>query len=86
MEKRRISLMVAASKALDYKKKNPNAEIGEIMHSIMKDNEIIESAKTSAVPAVTRAIKYKESTNLNDKQILQKIMNEMPEILVSTKH
>ncbi len=82
MEKKKISVMVAASKALDYKKNNPYAEIDEIMHSIMKDNEIIGSAKTSAVPAVTRVIKYRENNpGLSDREILQRIMDEIPEIM-----
>lgn len=82
MEKKKISVMAAASRALDYKKKNPKAEIEEIMNSIIKDSEIIESANTSAVPAVARAVKYKESNpNLSDREILQRIMNEIPEIM-----
>ena len=82
MEKKKISLMAAASKALDYKKNNQNAGIEEIMRSIMKDNEIIESANISAVPAVARAVKYKESNpGLSDREILQRIMNEIPEIM-----
>ena len=86
MKKKRISMMVAASKALDYKKNIPNAEIGEIMNSIMKDSEIIESANISAVPVVTRVVKYKENNpGLSDREILQRIMNEIPEIMSITE-
>ena len=56
------------------------------MDSLMKDSEIIESAKTSAVPAVTRVVKYKENNpGLSDKEILQRIMNEIPEIMSITE-
>ena len=86
MKKRKISIMVAASRALDYKKNNPNAEIDEIMNSIMKDSEIIEFANISSVPAVTRVVKYKENNpSLSDREILQRIMNEIPEIISITE-
>ena len=86
MKKKKISMMVAASRALDYKKNNPRAEIDEIMNSIMKDSKIIETADISAVPAVTRVIKYKENNpGLSDREILQRIMNEIPEIMSITE-
>ena len=78
-------MMMAAGKALDYKKSNPDAESAEIMQHIMVNVGATGNAKISAIAAADRALKYKEENpRANDKEIMQRVMNESSEIIDAT--
>lgn len=77
----KVGVMVAAGQALDYKKKKPNSDIEEIMKEVIANTEANEEAKRGIVVGVSRAVKYKEAdSRLTDKEIMQKIMNEINDI------
>lgn len=82
-EKIKIAMMTAASKALDYKKINTKADTEEIMQYIMTELKAKGQEKIGAMAAASKALKYKEESGLNDKQIMQKVMNESDDILMS---
>lgn len=78
----KMLMMVAAGKALDYKKTNPDAHSSEIMQHIVNYIEALGHVKISAIAAADRAIRYKEQNpKANDKEIMQRIMDESSEIL-----
>ena len=80
----KVGVMVAAGQALDYKKKKPNSDIEEIMKEIIANVEANEESKRGVVAGVSKAVKYKEAdSRLTDKEIMQKIMNEINEIVAS---
>lgn len=78
----KVFMMVAAGKALDYKKRNPDAHSNEIIQHIVKDVDALGHVKISAIAAADRAIKYKDQNpKVPDKDIMQRIMDEAVEIL-----
>lgn len=80
-DEKRLVMMVAAGKALDYKKEKPSADAEEILRKVMKDVRARRDDKVAAIAAATRAIKYFDETpELGNKAIMQKIMNALPEI------
>jgi len=79
----KIAMMKAASKALDYKKTNRNADVEEILGFVMAELQEKGNEKIGAIAAATKALKYKEQSNFSDRQILQKIMDESGELLTS---
>jgi hypothetical protein len=81
IEKAKIAMMIAASKALDYSKVNPKAESEEIFQHIMKEIPATGFAKAAAIAAVDKALRYKERENLKEREILQRIMNEADAII-----
>ncbi|MCS7134425.1 MAG: hypothetical protein NZ889_01015 [Candidatus Pacearchaeota archaeon] len=80
MEKAKITMVVAASKALEYKNKNPKAEAEEIFQYIMEEIKTGKFEKAAAIAAVTKALQYKEE-KMNDKEILQKIMEQLDNLI-----
>lgn len=77
-------MMIAAGKALDYKKMNPDAEPNEVIQHVMFSVNAMSSIKINAIAAANRALKYKEQNpKSDDKEILQRIMNESSEIIES---
>ena len=78
----KMAMMVAASKAIEYKKKKPHAETEEILRYVMKAIIARGDAKIGAIAAATRAVKYKEQNpDAKDKEIMQRVMNESTEIV-----
>lgn len=82
-EKIKIAMMTAANKALNYKKFNPKAETEEVLQFIMAELKMKSTEKIGAMAAASKALKYKENSQLSDKQIMQKVMNESGEILMT---
>ena len=82
MQNSKMLMMVAAGKALDYKKMNPEANSGEVIQHIVNYIEALGHIKISAIAAADRAIRYKEQNpKSDDREIMQRIMNESSEIL-----
>ena len=77
---KKVAMMIAASKALEYKKQNPSAIIEEVMQHIINSINVERDAKIAAIASANKAIKYKEQA-MKDKEIMQKIMNESDQIL-----
>ena len=83
-ENPKVIMMVAASKALDYKSKKPLAEHNEVIQHVMANVSAVSNMKISAIAAANRALKYKEQNpRANDKEIMQRIMDEASEIIES---
>lgn len=82
-EKIKIAMMTAASKALDYKKINPKADSEEVLQYIMKELRAKGQEKIGAMAAATKALNYLEDSSLSQKQIMQRIMNDSEEILMT---
>ncbi len=82
-EKIKIAMMSAASKALSYKKINPKAETEEILQYVMNDMKVRGQEKIGAMAAASKALKYKEESDLTDKKIMQKVMDESNDILMT---
>lgn len=79
----KVTMITAVSKALDYKKKKPNAENEEIFQHIMKEIKATEKAKTAAIAAVNKALQYGEIEKKSEKEILQHVMKELDKIIKS---
>ncbi len=82
-EKIKIAMMIAASKALDYKKINPKADSEEVLQFIMKELKAKGQEKIGAMAAATKALNYLDDSSLSHKQIMQKVMNDSEEILMT---
>jgi len=81
-ENPKVFMMVAAGKALDYRKRNPDASSNEIIQHVVSEVMSPGHVKVGAIAAADRAIKYKDQNpKMPDKDIMQRIMNEAPEIL-----
>ncbi len=82
-EKIKIAMMTATSKALNYKKINPKADSEEVLQFIMKELKSKGQEKIGAMAAATKALDYLEDKSLSHKQIMQKVMNDSEEILMT---
>jgi len=82
-EKIKIAMMTAASKALEYKKINPKSDSEEVLQFIMKELKAKGQEKIGAMAAATKALNYLEDSSLNHKQIMQKVMNDSEDILMT---
>jgi len=73
----RLAMVVGISKALEYKAKNPKAELEEVLQFVMKSINAQEESKVAAIAAASRAIKYREQNpQEKGKIIMQRVMNE----------
>jgi RNase H-fold protein (predicted Holliday junction resolvase) len=82
----KFAITSSAIKALDYKKSKPNADIEEIMKAVFINARGSSDAKKGVVVGVSKAVKYlEENPAANTKSIMQRIMNELNEIVVSLK-
>lgn len=79
-----LAIVMATSRALEYKNLKPNSSTEEILQHIMKEIKVKGTAKVAAIAAVTQAIDYKEKNpEAKDKEVMQTIMNKSSEILNS---
>jgi DNA-directed RNA polymerase subunit F len=85
MKKDDIFAMSVACKALDYKRANSSAQVEDVMKYVIGDMQGRTEFKMKAIAAVNRALKYKEKGSMTDKEILQKVMDELPEIFNKMK-
>jgi hypothetical protein len=77
----KVVMMIAAGKALGYKKQNPGADHEEILKHVMNNIHGDKESKINAIVAANRALKYiQENPELGDKKVMQKIMDELDEI------
>ena len=76
----KVKMMVAVGKALDYMKKKPGADTEETIKHVMKELRLRKDLKIKAIAAGSLALKYKERSKMSDKEIMQKIMNELDKI------
>lgn len=85
MKKDAEFLMVnAATKALDYKAKNPMALEEEIIRHVMNHLEVKSDMKIVGLASATEALKLKKmSKNSTDKEIMQMFMNNLPRLSAS---
>ena len=78
----KVAMMMAAGKALELKRKKPQADTEEILKQVMKDIKASGNAKIGAIAAASRAIKYREQEpGAKDKDIMQRVMNESSDIV-----
>jgi hypothetical protein len=83
-EKIKIAMMSAAGKALAYKKINPRAETDEILQYVMNEMKVRGPEKIGAMAGASKALKCKEEEkDLTDKKIMQKVMDESNDILMT---
>ena len=86
MEKENTKLMMltAASLALDYLKKNPNADSEEVMKHVIKNTKADGEAKLAGIAAANHVIKFKEKNwKATQKHVMQDLSNSMSNILES---
>jgi hypothetical protein len=82
MEKDIKVLMVAAvSEALRYQQMNPHAQEGEVMRAALSSVKGKDNTKMGVIAAVSKALQYKERSQLSDRQIIAKIVSETPDLL-----
>ena len=80
----KVGVMVAAGQALDYKKKKANSDIEEIMKYVIQNVEANDEARRGVVAGASRAVKYREENpGMTDREIMQKVMNDIPQIISS---
>jgi hypothetical protein len=78
----KLAMMLAATKALEYKKEHPDEEVEEMIKHIMHNFPSSSDAKVGAIAAANKAIKYKRGNpKMRDKEIVQMIADESDEIL-----
>jgi len=82
MKKDAEFLMVnAATKALEYKTKNPMALEEEIIRYIMNTLQVNPDMKIVGLASATEVLKLKKmSKNSTDKEIMQMFMNNLPKL------
>ena len=68
---------------LNYRKINPKADSEEVLQFIMTELEMKGQEKIGAMAAASKALKYQEEEKLGDKQVMQKVMNESDDILMT---
>lgn len=87
MEKEPEMIMVlAATKALEYKTIHRRAETEEVIKHIMKSEDINPDLKLYAVVAANEVMRIKKDNfDLTDKQIMQEFVNNIFEFVAKVK-
>ncbi len=85
MKKDAEFLMVdAATKALEYKAKNPDAPDEEIIRYVINCLQVKPELKIAGVASANEVLKMqKMSKTLSDKEIMQAFMNNLPKMVAS---
>ena len=81
---RKISMVAAASEALAYKKKNPGHDSDRVLQFISRSVAVgkDELTKIGMIAAATDALTIVEKQPaLTEKDVLRKVMNNLPDIL-----
>ena len=77
-----VAIIVGATKALKYKKQNPNILIEQVINHILREVVGKKDIKISAVAGASKAFEIKErNPRLGDKEIIQKVMKEIDNLL-----
>jgi len=80
----KVGVMVAAAQALDYKKAKSNSDIEEIMRHVIANIDANTEARRGVVAGATRAVSYRDQNpSMSDKEIMQRIMDEVNDIATS---
>lgn len=79
----KLAMMITGSSALDFLKKNPNADSEQVMKHVMRDVRAEGEAKIAGIAAANFVIKLKEKGKITDKKALQELANSTSEILNS---
>jgi len=81
-----VAMVHAANYALDYQDKNCNADIEEIIKQFVKDfgsSDIKPALRVYSIAAINEILKIKrekENKGKNNKQLMQKFTNRIPEM------
>ncbi|MEK6871607.1 MAG: hypothetical protein AABX16_01765 [Nanoarchaeota archaeon] len=78
----KLAMMVSASKAFDYLKRNPRAEVEEVIDFVMREIYAEDEAKVAGVAAANFVVNYVRKHFLApQKEVLQKLVNNSDAIL-----
>ena len=84
---KKLVMITAASSALDYLKKSPNADSETVLKHVMRNMDAEGEAKIAGIAAANHVIKLKErNSRATTKQILQDLANNTDLILSSIKN
>ncbi|MFH1711422.1 MAG: hypothetical protein ABH840_03875 [Nanoarchaeota archaeon] len=86
MEKENTKLLMisAAASALDYLKKNPNADSEEVMKHVIRNIKAEDGKKIAGIAAANHVVKLREKNlKATQKQLMQDLSNSMDKILES---
>ncbi len=82
----KIAMIVGASSAYSYKKKNPYAENERIMRHVMMDIKAGRDVKIVGIAAANFVINYlNRNPKATEKEVMQNLANETGKILSSIK-
>ena len=82
----KLAMVVAASSALDYLNKKPNAGIEEAMKHVIKNFKATGNARLAGIAAANHVLKFKEKNiKATEKQAMQNLANSTQDILDSMK-
>ncbi|MBU3913644.1 MAG: hypothetical protein KKB21_03745 [Nanoarchaeota archaeon] len=80
----RLIMIAAASSALDFLKKNPNADSEQVMKHVIKNLKVEEGKKIAGIAAANHVIKFKEKNpRKTDRNAIQNLSDSMSKILKS---
>lgn len=79
----RVAMVTAASQALDYVTKNPNADTEEVLRHIMTNMHVRGDEKVGAIVGANKALKEKQQSGKANRVIVQDIMDQSEAILAS---
>lgn len=80
----KLAMMVSASKTFDYLKRNPRAEVEEVIDYVMREIYAEDEAKVAGVAAANFVINYLRKNFLApQKEVLQKLANNTDAILAA---
>ena len=79
-KKAEIVIVTAVSKVFNYLNHNPHATDEEVMSNVIAQIKESRELKRVAVAGISRALKYREEA-LNEKEIMQKVLDDVDEIL-----
>ncbi len=83
-EKLKMIMINAVSKALNFKNSNPSITDEKVLEHVMDELNVNTKLKIVAIAAVARALKYrseKGGNEGNDRNVMQRILDEADEII-----
>jgi len=84
-EKIKMIMVSAVSKALGYKKANPDLSNEKILEFVIDELDVKSDLKRIGLAAVVRALDYKNEKGSDDRKIMQRIMDEAEDIIKGTE-
>lgn len=82
VDNEKIAMIVGASSALSYRRKNPSADSEEILKYVIKTIEVNKKAKVFGVAAANFVMKYiSQNSQATEREVMQNLTNEIPKIL-----